>query len=239
MTAPPTSATCAGRIALTLPLAKAVQPPHNPPMDSALPAHLVFVDFENVPSVDLALISGTSVHVTLLIGEKQRRLDLPLVRQIHQHASQVTLIEVGASGRNALDMVLACHLGKAAAQRPEAIFYIVSRDKDFDPLIKHLRAEHADISRHNAFAELPCFVEQKPQAARRPAGEPARTKLDKLITTLSRPNPSRPKRKARLLAHINAFYGNGLSDAEQSHVLAELGKQGVLTVHPDGKVTYR
>lgn len=29
----------------------------------------VFIDFENVPSLDLGLIEGKSVHVTLLIGK--------------------------------------------------------------------------------------------------------------------------------------------------------------------------
>jgi hypothetical protein len=119
------------------------------------PLNHVFVDFENVPSVDLALIRGRPADVTLLIGEKQRRLDLDLVRQIHEHATQVSLVEVGASGRNALDLVLAWHLGHAAEQHPKDTFFVVSKDKDFDPLIKHLRARGLEVARVDAFSALP------------------------------------------------------------------------------------
>jgi hypothetical protein len=115
----------------------------------------VFVDFENVPSVNLSLIRGQPAKVTLLIGEKQRRLELDLVRQIHEHASQVSLVEVGASGRNALDMVLAWHLGAAAERSAGDAFFVVSKDKDFDPLIKHLRARGLAVERVDAFAALP------------------------------------------------------------------------------------
>src|SRR4051812_27262518 len=95
---------------------ESVSPPPRPSLAApdVRPMNHVFVDFENVPSVDLSLIRGRPVDVTLLIGEKQRRLDLDLVRQIHEHATQVSLVEVGASGRNALDLVLAWHLGHAA-----------------------------------------------------------------------------------------------------------------------------
>eukprot|EP01031_Cornospumella_fuschlensis_P013228 gene13228-biopygen11165 len=69
--------------------------------------HLVFVDFENVPALDLSAIEGKSARVTLLIGKNQKKLDLDLVRQIHRLAPQVDLVEVGASGHNALDLTLA------------------------------------------------------------------------------------------------------------------------------------
>ncbi|MES1168419.1 MAG: hypothetical protein ABUL61_04545, partial [Oleiharenicola lentus] len=65
--------------------------------------YFVFVDFENVPTADLGLVEGKPVHVTFLIGKKQTWLDLTLVKQIHRLATQVELVEVGASGHNALD----------------------------------------------------------------------------------------------------------------------------------------
>ncbi len=206
-------------------------------MNSDQPSHFVYVDFENVPNVDLELTAGKPVHVTLLIGEKQKRLDLALVRQIHQHASQVTLIEVGASGRNALDLVLACHLGKAVAQHAGAEFHIISKDKDFDPLITHLRAEKMHVSRHNAFADLPLVAAHRHRAPAA-AASPAATKTEKLIARLQNPDKSRPKRKKSLLAHINTTCGNNLSEAEQATLLDDLIARQVLTVDDAGRVTY-
>jgi hypothetical protein len=66
----------------------------------------VFVDFENVHEVDLGLVEGKPVQVTLLIGKNQKKIDLALVQQIRRLAAQVALVEVGASGRNALDSAI-------------------------------------------------------------------------------------------------------------------------------------
>ena len=114
-------------------------------------AHFVFVDFENVPDVDLGLVEGKPVHVTLLIGKNQKKLDLTLVRQIHRLASQVELVEVGATGRNALDLTLAFYLGQSVHQRSSAQFHIVSKDQDFDPMIGHLVGRTVKVARCEAF----------------------------------------------------------------------------------------
>jgi hypothetical protein len=205
-----------------------------PPANPSAFAHLVFVDFENVPTVDLAPVAGLPVHVTLLIGERQRRLELGLVRQIHQHAAQVTLVEVGTSGRNALDLVLACHLGKAAERQPAAAFYIVSRDRDFDPLISHLRSGQLAVSRHDSFADLPCLA---PAGDDREPGRRGSDRLAKVVATLEKPHRSRPKRMKSLLAHINALFGNTLSEPELNDVVAELVQRGILRVDGD-KIAY-
>ena len=97
--------------------------------------HYVFVDFENVPEVNLGLIEGKPVQVTLLIGKNQKKLDLALVQQIRRLASQVELIEVGASGHNALDLPLAYYLGQAVQRCPDAHFHIVSKDKDLRQIL--------------------------------------------------------------------------------------------------------
>lgn len=195
------------------------------------PAHHIFVDFENVPTVDLALIADHNAHVTLLIGDKQKRLDLPLVRQIHRHASRVTLIEVGGSGRNALDLVLACHLGQAVVNRPGAVFHIVSKDKDFNPLVAHLRAADVDVTRHDAFAALPFLQRNAPRAA-------PDDRLGRLIDRLSHKTIARPVRRKTLLSHIQAFYANRLSPDELEAVVAALEERGVIAFDEKGRVNY-
>ena len=207
-------------------------------MPTDAPSHHVFVDFENVHTVDLELVAGLPVHVTVLVGEKQKRLDFAFVRQIHRHAAQVTLIEVGASGHNALDLVLACHLGRTVAVQRDAAFYIVSRDKDFNPLIAHLRAEHLDVSRHEAFSELP-FLNRAPAPKAKSAAElDSDDRLAKLIDRLTRKTKARPVRRKTLLSHIQAFYVNRLSPDELEAVVATLEERGIIAISPDGKVAY-
>jgi hypothetical protein len=194
--------------------------------------HHVFVDFENVPTVDLDLVANKPVHVTLLIGEKQKRLDLALVRSIHRHATQVTLIEVGTSGRNALDLVLAWHLGKAATEHATAHFHVVSKDKDFDPLIAHLHAARLNVARHGSFDALPLFGSSK-----KPAPHPDE-RLSKLIDRLENKTKARPARRPRLLSHINGFYGNQLSPTELESIVATLVDRGIIALDDKGKVSY-
>ena len=215
----------------------------------------VFVDFENVPSVDLAPIADKPVHVTLLIGQKQRRLELDLVRQIHEHAAKVALIEVGASGRNALDLVLAWHLGGAAERQPGDRFFVVSRDKDFDPLVRHLRSRGLDVQRVDAFAALPMLAARsstgKSPTPRRasPAASapsspaiitppPADDRLSKLIDRLLHKPNARPVRRKTLLSHINGFYGNQLSAPDLEAVVTTLCQRGLVRVDARGRVEY-
>lgn len=220
----------------------------------------VFVDFENVPSVELSAIGPHPVEVTLLIGEKQRRLELPLVRQIHEHAAKVTLVEVGASGRNALDMVLAWHLGKTIEQHPDDVYFVVSRDKDYDPLIRHLRTRGHDVTRVDSFNALPFVMTQapvrKPAPARRTTeatarrSEPARAapaarqsstpedRFAKLVDRLQHRPKARPVRRKTLLSHINGFFGNHLTEPELEQIVAQLIERGVISIAPNGRVEY-
>ena len=223
------------------------------------PSYFVLVDFENVPSVDLTLIAGKPVHVTLFIGEKQKRLDLALVRQIHRQAGQVTLVEVGASGRNALDLVLAAHLGRGTIEHPSAEFTIISKDHDFDPLIAHLCVHGVRVERQPEFIALTFLglpkrahaaklLSAAPKTARvtpralptsiaptptRPAG-----KMEKLVARLISSAGPHPKRKDRLLHHISTSFGNQLSDADIADVADELVARGIVVIDPAGKVSY-
>ena len=211
-------------------------------MNTTALTHLVFVDFENVPNIDLALVTGRPVKVTLLIGKNQKKIDLSLVQQIHQQADRVALIEVGASGRNALDLTLACYLGQAVQQNPAIGFCIVSKDKDFDPLVAHLLAQGVVVSRHESFAALPFLSPPAISAAARPsapASGPAQAdRLQKLILSFQKNAAPRPKKKARLLALINNAHGGKLDAAGQEQVLDRLKDLQIVAIDAAGKVTY-
>lgn len=125
----------------------------------------IFVDFENVQDVDLTLAKDRPVHVTLLIGAKQTKLDTKLATQMHALAMQAEPIEVGESGRNALDLTLAVYLGRKIEQHRNAKFVIVSQDHDFDPMIAHLQKSDTQIERVHSFASVSVFA-SAPKTAR-------------------------------------------------------------------------
>lgn len=220
------------------------------------PIHIVFVDLENVPVVDLGAVERKPIQVTLLIGKKQTKLALPLVQQIHRLAAQVALVEVGASGRNALDLTLACYLGRALEQRPEAQFAIVSRDKDFDAMIDHLQGKGVKIVRCDSFAELPFLPQPKKMSAasrKRPAIQAAvaakktgaikvqpEDRRAKVIARLKNPgNRNRPGTAKALQALIKNALGKTASEAAVSDVMQRVQSDGVLVIDGTGKVVYR
>ena len=199
-------------------------------MTASLRDHLVFVDFENVPNIDLALIVTHPARVILLIGKNQKRLDLALVQQIHQLGERIQLIEVGASGHNALDLTLAYHLGRAVVHAPSTIFHIISKDSDFDPLIAHLQANGVAVNRHPSFDALP-FLPGPKKAA--PALKVPEDRRSKVMARLKDPaNASRPTTKRALLAHIKTGLGKAASTGDPEDILRELADEGALTIDP-------
>jgi len=220
------------------------------------PTHFVFVDFENVPDIELGLIAGLPVHVSLLIGKNQTKLHLPLVQQIHKLADQVDLIEVGNSGRNALDLTLAYYLGHAVQQMPTLKFHIVSGDKDFDPLIAHIHAKGLSVTRHTTFAALPFLPRPKKAVApthakttaattakKTPAPTakpPAIDRSTKVIARLSNPSSkNRPASSKALLAHLKASLGKEATDAKVKETVDALQDKGVLSIDAAGKIQWK
>jgi len=200
-------------------------------------AHFVFVDFENVPNVDLSLVAARPAHVTLLIGKNQKSLGLGLVHQIKDQTDQVALVEVGATGHNALDLTLAYHLGQTVQRSPGASFCIVSKDKDFDPLISHLRTRKIEVARVTSFEALP-FLPRAKKTAPAPA-KPVTDRRAKVIARLLDPaNLARPSSRDALLAHIQTSFGKGWTSAEGNDILRELIERKTLEIDPKGKVSY-
>ena len=212
-------------------------------------AHFVFVDFENVPDVDLTLVENRSVHVTLLIGKHQKKLDLALVRQIHRLAGQVELVEVGATGRNALDLTLAFYLGQSVQQRRTAEFHIVSKDQDFDAMKSHLTGSGVKLARCDAFHLLSFLPRPKPVASAKPAGvaakasatpkKPAEDRRAKVLARLRNPSSrNRPVTEATLRTYLKTALGKESSVDKVEEVLKQLrGDQG-FKIEPDGKISW-
>lgn len=206
-------------------------------MQTHLSSHLVFIDFENVQDIDLGLVEGKPVHVTLMIGKNQRQLSLTLVRQIHRQAAQVELVEVGASGHNALDLTLAFYLGQAVQLAPSAQSYIVSKDKDFDPMIAHLRARGVALSRHDSFAALPFLPQPKKKTVAAKNSLPDRRA--KVLARLKNPTGGNgPSSRKALLAHIKTSLGKEATEAKIEDILNELIAGRYLTIDTDEKVSY-
>lgn len=201
-------------------------------------SHFVFVDFENVPNVNLALVAILPVQVTLLIGKNQKSTDMELTEQIHRQAHQVKLMRTGASGHNALDLILCFYLGQSVQKHPDAQFHIVSKDKDFDPLIGHLYAKGVKVARCDSFGALPFLPAHK-----KPPIPPVKSPVDrraKVMARLQSPSSSnRPSSRQALLAYLKTALGKTVSDIQVEEFIAELVETNILTIDSKNKVSYQ
>jgi hypothetical protein len=76
-------------------------------------------------------------------------------------APQVELVAAAGSGRNALDFMVAFHAGRIIERNPNAVIHILSKDKGFDPLIRHLNDSGRTANRYDNFSAIPVAGIQK------------------------------------------------------------------------------
>ncbi len=199
--------------------------------DTVTRTNYIYVDYENVQVVDLSLIVGKPVKVYLVVGQRRRTLPSALARQIHQYHDQVEWIESEGASSNALDLVLAYHVGHQAKADPQGYFHILAKDKDYDPLIQHLRAQGILASRDDEFAKIPVLV----SVGRLTLDQ----RVDLVVERFKKNKVSRPTRKKSLLTTIHAFCRKELAAAEVEQIVTTLASRKLIELTPQGGVTYR
>jgi hypothetical protein len=198
--------------------------------DAAVRMNYIFVDYENVQELDLELIAGKAVKVFLVVGHRRKTLPSLLARQIHQYHDQVAWIESEGATNNALDLVLAYRVGLQANADPKGYFHILARDKDYDPLIKHLRANGILASRDDTFARIPALVAMKRLSLEE--------RVKWVVERFEKNKASRPKRKKSLLTTVHSFCRKEFSEEEVQQLVTAMVARKMLELTPQGEVVY-
>lgn len=186
----------------------------------------IFIDFENVQEIDLDRIANKPARVTLVVGERQKHLPVDLVSKLLKYHAQVELVQTGRGGKNALDLVLAQRIGEAKKSDPQGYFHIVSKDKDFDALIGHLKDNGALAARRSAFSEIPVLMN-------------AAERVGLLVSRFKANHNNRPKKRSTLESHIQAAFAKSLSSADVEAIIKELIRQGIIALSEKGDVTFK
>src|SRR4051812_40508812 len=103
----------------------------------------ILIDYENVPtfsSADLSVLKAAEVRVKLFLGVHNKKIGVDLVGALLPIGSRVELIRLKAAGKNALDLLIAFYIGKLWHETPESTFCIISKDADYNPLVRNLKA---------------------------------------------------------------------------------------------------
>ena len=185
----------------------------------------IFVDFENVQEMDFDRIANRPVKVTVVLGEQHKRLPVDLVKKLLRHAGQIELIETGRAGKNALDLVLAQHIGVVRTADPHGYFHIVSKDKGFDALVGHLKDNGTLARRHASFSEIPVLMNAMERVS--------------LMSRQLKLNPvNRPRKRKTLTSQIQVVFGGSLSEAEVEDTLQGLVREKTVALSSKGEVIY-
>ncbi len=190
----------------------------------------IFVDYENVQDLNLDLITGKPVKLFLVVGNRRKTLPSSLARQMHRYHDQVTWIESEGAGHNSLDLVLAYHVGLQAKADPAGYFHILARDKDYDALIQHLRANNILASRDHEFAKIPVLV-AFPRLS-------LVERVNWVVERFAKSKTTRPKQDKKLLTTIHAFFRKELSEHEVEQVAKAMVATKLIDVGPRGEVVY-
>ena len=190
----------------------------------------VLIDFENVQPRNLELLEGHSFKVLVFVGANQTKVPIQLAKAMQALGKNGEYIEISGSGQNALDFHIAYYIGRLAASDPKAHFHIISRDKGFDPLIRHLSGKNIDVRRARDLAEIP--------ALRISTRTSTDTKIDAIVKNLRALGQSRPRKVQTLQNTINNLISEELAETDLAVLVDELRKRRLITVM-QGKVSYQ
>lgn len=106
---------------------------------------LYFVDFENLQDLAYDEIDPNNDMVVIFVGHTQTKISFDIVKKTQKLGKAVEWIQMGGSGRNALDFHIAYYLGYFIASKEststECKIFIASGDSDYDVLIKHILSQ--------------------------------------------------------------------------------------------------
>jgi hypothetical protein len=209
-----------------------------------LKTNFVLVDFENVQPKNVSLLNGRSFKIKVFVGANQARIPFELARALHAFGPDAEYIQIDGSGKNALDFHISYYLGRLAAETPDASFYLISKDKGFDPLIKHLKAQGISCQRSSSIADIQGvkissskMISDRVDTVKPFDSRSIPEKVDAIINNLTKRKAAKPRTLKTLRSTIKALFRDKLADAELDELIEQLTRRGAITA-ADGKVNY-
>jgi len=189
---------------------------------------MVLVDYENIQKFELDALPPEA-QVYIFVGAGQKKIPLDLVKAVQARGPSVRWVEMAGQGRNALDFHLAFYLGELNQTMPKtASFTILSADKGYDSVIKHLATLGRTCRR---VVEL--SAPARPEARKGPSSN-----LKRVLANLEKIDVARrPRTRAALTKHVGNLLPKGTDAGQVSAVVAELLSSGRIAERGN-RVTY-
>lgn len=204
-------------------------PPKEP---SRVPINYMFVDYENVNVDGLGLLEPSRFRIVIFHGEHQKNLPI-FVTDAQNKGLKVEPIEVVGRTREALDLHIAFYLGRVVSngQALDADYlYIVSKDKGFDPLLRHLGDRWYLAKRIDSISDHPLI-----------RSATAKTVKERVIIALenlqARGGNNRPARVKTLSGTIASLFSPPIPAKDVEAIIQALQKRKLIEIEGT-KVSY-
>jgi PIN domain len=191
--------------------------------------NFVLIDSENVKPKYIEKLKHEHFRVVVFVGASLKRLDFPIVHAVHSLGPNGSYVQISGHGSSALDFHIAYYIGKLSAAHPGAYFHIISKDKGFDPLIKHLKEQQIFCSRSPSVLEIPLVKSTN----KLPPKQRAADFYERRIASAQ----ARPGTVKSLQSAILSHFHKVLSTEEVAEVLEALTAGGHIVINGK-KVTY-
>jgi hypothetical protein len=194
---------------------------------------VLLVDYENIGKVDLGAVPA-GVRVPFFFGASQRSVPTEFLRAALRLGERFVPIDIEGQGKNALDFHIAFYLGEYLAGSPQSPCVILSRDKGFDPLIKHLVKRGFAVRRANSIAEA--LADVAPRAAT--VSHQPSTLLDNALSVLAAAQGNRrPRKRKGLVAYLHSHFSKKIPEAELQRLIDQMIARKKLS-EAKGAITY-
>lgn len=190
----------------------------------------VLIDFENVHPRNLELLAKHPFKVLVFVGASQTKVPFDLADSMQLLGNSARYIKISGNGQNALDFHIAYYVGELAGKDPDAHFHIISKDRGFDPLIKHLQNRKIRVQREKDLAEIPIL--------RVPSTTSSDEKIAAIVKNLGGRGQSRPRKVRTLENTINTLFTKKLDKTELASLIKELQKRKLIVVN-QSNVSYK
>ncbi len=200
-------------------------------------AHWILVDYENVRPSDFHPDRQPDTRIIVFLGPNQHKIPADLVMALQAFGPDARYIQCPASGRNALDFHIAFYLGDIAPRHPGDQFHIVSEDKGFDPLVRHMRTEFGiAVQRHAGLPSIPGRTKAaRKTAASRAAAAPT---VEEVRKALAAAGASRPRKVNTLRNWIDTRFNGKLAEPDLDRLVANMRSRKLIAVSGD-RVSYK
>jgi hypothetical protein len=189
----------------------------------------ILIDYENVQPKDVPLLNGQPIKLFVFLGTNQSKIPIELVSVLQLLGEDVQWVRMSGNGRNALDFHIALYLGELSANDPDGSFYVLSKDKGFDPVIEHLRDRKITARRFSALSELPIFGSRAPAALE--------DRVEEIVKNLKSRGSARPRKRKTLASTINAHFRNQLDGSAVEKLIVELERRELIAIQ-EGAVSF-